>query len=480
MYKMTPNYFILSCTLIPLLSLSEVPSPASTPSCSYHHTTLRCRGLNTTADILDTDRDTAQSVIRVEVSDSRVACLEWRHFSRFQNLQEIELTNSELKQVMCGGHKVRHKKAVHHLRYLRYLNLSSNALTDLDDSITVLHHLEMIDLSNNTFLHIKCDFSNFKKLKYLDISNNNLTSLNSLPASISHLNLSGNLLTCSPTLSWLSPWSLGLSSSLRAQLDLVQCYLINSRQVAPLLQIMKYYTDKVNPFCPPKCRCYFYHFSPRLDTSPSYTLLVNCSMQGLTTFPTLPPHTTIVDLSHNNLSDSSFSSLSLTPQHYDQVTGMILSHNQLTSINTKLTKMRLHRVFKADHNQITEIPYDFSLLLQSFAKTKITLGHNQWRCRCNAEILSLSLLAKLVDSEDVTCSEGQNQERLGGQKVLELDPFTLCPPSAEGREKEQLLQVICLVLAVVNMFVFSKLLYDYHKYKNTGKLPGIIYWIPCL
>ena len=63
-------------------------------------------------------------------------------------------------------------------------------------------------------------------------------------------------------------------------------------------------------------------------------------------------------------------------------------------------------------------------------------------------------------------------------QVLELDPFTLCPSSAEGREKEQLLQVICLVLAVFNMFVFSKLLYDYHQYKNTGKVPGIIYWTP--
>jgi hypothetical protein len=65
-------------------------------------------------------------------------------------------------------------------------------------------------------------------------------------------------------------------------------------------------------------------------------------------------------------------------------------------------------------------------------------------------------------------------------QVSVLDPFTLCPPSAEGGKKEQLLQIICLVLAVVNMFVFSKLLYDYHKYKNTGKLPRIISWIPFL
>ena len=293
---------------------------------------------------------------------------------------------------MCGDHKVRHKKAVHHLRYLRYLNLSSNALSDLDDSITVLHHLEKIDLSNNNLRQINSGFSNFKRLKYLDISSNNLTTLQTLPASISYLNLSGNPWACSPTLSWLSPWSLGLSSSLRAQLDLVQCNLINSHQVSPLLQVMKYYTNSVNPFCPEKCSCYFYHFSSRLDTSPSYTLLVNCSMQGLTIFPTLPPHTTMLNLSHNNLSDLSYSSLDVAKQNYGGLTGLILSHNQLTAIHTKLTKLKLHRVFKADHNNITEIPYDFSLLLQSYPKNKITLGHNPWRCSCNAEITSLVVI----------------------------------------------------------------------------------------
>ena len=42
------------------------------------------------------------------------------------------------------------------------------------------------------------------------------------------------------------------------------------------------------------------------------------------------------------------------------------------------------------------------------------------------------------------------------------------------------MEVICLLLAMLNMFVFSKLFYDYQQYKNTGKLPGIIYWIPFL
>ena len=93
---MYPSHTVILCILLPMLSLSQLPSPISTPSCSYHHTALRCRWMNTTADILDTDREIAQNVIRIEISDSSVSCMEWRHFSRFQNLQEIELTNSKL------------------------------------------------------------------------------------------------------------------------------------------------------------------------------------------------------------------------------------------------------------------------------------------------------------------------------------------------------------------------------------------------
>jgi Leucine-rich repeat (LRR) protein len=112
----------------------------------------------------------------------------------------------------------------------------------------------------------------------------------------------------------------------------------------------------------------------------------------------------MLDLSHNPLSDSSYSSLSRTHHNYGEVTGLILSHNQLTGIHTKLTKLRLHRVFKADHNQITDIPYDFSLLLQSYGKTKITLGHNKWVCECTAEINNLVTSSQYSFSQNITFS----------------------------------------------------------------------------
>ena len=49
-------------------------------------------------------------------------------------------------------------------------------------------------------------------------------------------------------------------------------------------------------------------------------------------------------------------------------------------------RLNLHRSFKADNNQLQDIPYDFSLLLQKYDHNAITLGSNPWLCTCNAEI----------------------------------------------------------------------------------------------
>ena len=44
---------------------------------------------------------------------------------------------------------------------------------------------------------------------------------------------------------------------------------------------------------------------------------------------------------------------------------------------------------RADHNLLTEIPYDFSLQLQKYDKNVIHLGDNPWTCVCNSEITNM-------------------------------------------------------------------------------------------
>ena len=42
-----------------------------------------------------------------------------------------------------------------------------------------------------------------------------------------------------------------------------------------------------------------------------------------------------------------------------------------------------------DHNELSSISYEMSMLVQSFQNNKVLLGHNHWRCECNAEITNM-------------------------------------------------------------------------------------------
>merc|ERR1719270_155453 len=101
-------------------------------------------------------------------------------------------------------------------------------------------------------------------------------------------------------------------------------------------------------------------------------------------------------------------------------------------------------------------------------------------CECNAEITNMNLLSKLSDLEDVTCSQESSPEEVVGKMVSSVNPSLLCPSSPGEQMKEVLLQFVCVFLALVNIFIFSKLLYDYWQYKTRGKLPRIVHMIPFL
>ena len=67
-------------------------------------------------------------------------------------------------------------------------------------------------------------------------------------------------------------------------------------------------------------------------------------------------------------------------------------------------KLLFSRAFKADHNVLTELPYDFSQLLKKFDTKNVTLGHNRWMCACHAEITGRGLQRKIQDQQEVPFS----------------------------------------------------------------------------
>ena len=89
------------------------------------------------------------------------------------------------------------------------------------------------------------------------------------------------------------------------------------------------------------------------------------------------------------------SNFSLISQKYDKrhtrcaFTKLLKLINQLSKKQFEDNADFLVRAFKADHNVLTELPYDFSQLLQNFDTKNVTLGYNQWMCSCHAEITSV-------------------------------------------------------------------------------------------
>ena len=61
-----------------------------------------------------------------------------------------------------------------------------------------------------------------------------------------------------------------------------------------------------------------------------------------------------------------FESLDLERGNYEEVATLILSHNKLTRLDSKILSLRPERGLKVDHNLLTGITWDLSLLLQSF------------------------------------------------------------------------------------------------------------------
>jgi len=392
---------LLTCTQLPssLANLSKCQLPAELVKlCNCDQSSrglmITCSGLNSTRDLVLLEPDIANHVVKLEISGGYLPCLVLEELSTLAKLEEVRVTDSQMQEALCRKNKMQKNKSGPKMPHLISLDLSHNNLGKVEESLTALHKLHTINLSNNQISSIRPIFSAFKHLKSLDISNNKLSAdlsqyvVKDLPSSLKMLDISGNPFPCTPGLAWLYPWSLTQPRAIQKQLSRAECNIENSptHQHSPLLTVMKYYSLKVTPHCPDKCSCHFYHFAAGIKISPTYTVIVNCSSQNLTSFPSLPQQTTVLDLSHNLLSQDSYDLLDVTNQNYLEITSLILSHNNINYIGTKLLKMKLHRSFKADHNALTEIPYDFSLLLQKYDHNQISLGSNPWHCACNSEI----------------------------------------------------------------------------------------------
>ena len=179
--------------------------PTVVPECTCKEgvkgLTIHCTRLNSTRFFSHLHVDTAQAVVKVEVNDSELNCLDFTHFERFYKLKDLRVTNSKLKDLMCPANRERYFMVAYNLRNLRSLDLSYNSLKHLDYKLKSSFLLDHLNLAHNELSQLSPVISRFKRLKYLNVSNNQLYNnldqgvLESLPESLDNLDFSGRVLS---------------------------------------------------------------------------------------------------------------------------------------------------------------------------------------------------------------------------------------------------------------------------------------------
>ena len=129
-----------------------------------------------------------------------------------------------------------------------------------DSNVNILVNVEHLNFTNNRITQLGQDVSALSNLRTLDLSDNLLSEMldprevSKLPASLIILEMRQNIFSCVPSLSWFHSWSRKVAVAGKTVLDIqtqvpqlidslseVYCRIRNSRQIAPLLQVVSLY-----------------------------------------------------------------------------------------------------------------------------------------------------------------------------------------------------------------------------------------------
>ena len=171
--------FLLSILWQPIQLVGCYLPPTVVPEChckeGLEGLTISCSKLNSTRYLSHLHVDTAQDVVRVEIIDSFVDCVDLTDLARFYKLKHLKVTNSKLKQMICPEKPTRYKTVINNLKGIRTLDVSYNYLSHLDSRLQSSTQLEHLNLAHNQFYQLSAVISTFAKVKSLDISNNHLS-----------------------------------------------------------------------------------------------------------------------------------------------------------------------------------------------------------------------------------------------------------------------------------------------------------------
>ena len=201
--------FLLLLTMLwqPIRLVGCYLPPTVLPEChckdGLEGLTIFCTQLNSTRYLSHLHVDTAQAVVRVDISNSFVLCVDLQDLSRFHKLKHLKVTNSSMRSLICPPRFTRFKSFPNNLKGVRTLDVSQNQLSYLDSSIETSSLLEVINLSHNSFRKVSPVLTTFANLKSLDISNNHISDdldkeiFDKITQGLQYLNLKGRCIIVS-------------------------------------------------------------------------------------------------------------------------------------------------------------------------------------------------------------------------------------------------------------------------------------------
>ncbi|RZF47486.1 hypothetical protein LSTR_LSTR007413 [Laodelphax striatellus] len=372
------------------------------------------------------------------------------------NLEQADLNLSEIS---------------HHFPYLVTLEVHNSNITTIDHN----------GAAGSSFPNLQIMLPHLHALDKLDLSYNRLTDLSAYDLvnvpNLRSISLAGNPWECERSMLWLlEPQKYFLPIQHFISNERMTCggKKYNGKQVMGVLNMKKVLEDT----CPEVCTCSIDKVVGNLIP----LITVDCSHRGLTEMPkTLPINTTTLRLQNNKLTDVM---PLVNNTDYSIVKDVYLDYNRIASLDVLEGSKWLEsfRLLSLRGNYLTQLHiYSFNHAFEPNQHfDNIFLGKNPWKCDCSFTPAFRDLILKyesyVKDINDIRCAETDNDEN-SNLLIVDLQTRTLCVEKG-FLTKLSFLDYCSLLFATLTVLVISNFIFDWIRYRKSGKLPWIAKYLP--